>query len=559
MLKKWWHDLTQRNRSSGIIIPLQKTFAHQQESLVLTPGQADTKSSSPEQVLAKLNAIFGTSLDINYGSLRSRLQSFIKQDLDFGAIYARLRSCWPRDRDHIDARDDAVKLENGFVEAKRRGASDVRHRKASTGVQTINAPHSIKPRRLWDLYANRVVPYHYSYGTQQDAPVWAISHSWTDNMHHLEGRLLTSVNGREWRIPLPHDVNLEAVRTELLNLEAEYAWLDVLCIRQASSDPAKEVMRKSEWMVDLPTVGAVFDRYAHRVVQYMNGLGRAFEPFGWDEDRHLLNRVWALQETQADSVIGGIPEWIRDPHDAINVFTLERFGERLKSLSDFEAIRSGTEMVSVRDFTHIVNAIKRMKSANPIDKVFVVAMILCQERLPLYRENISAEEAWTICVENLPSSLLGVFLFKSPIPGNGVATWRPSWNQLLASGALELYNDLPFVFIPGLVLSVRPDGKASYLGPVVEAHFTPNSHTGHPKGEVIIGSGSLKEVRCVKLLGNHSLPKDDYYFVGEGYELTWLVCLKTKEGFFRKVAVVTTANGTRLGGFDKKYEHCVFV
>ncbi len=31
---------------------------------------------------------------------------------------------------------------------------------------------------------------------------------------------------------MPKDANLDLIRIEMLNLGAEYAWLDVLCLRQ---------------------------------------------------------------------------------------------------------------------------------------------------------------------------------------------------------------------------------------------------------------------------------------------------------------------------------------
>ena len=53
-------------------------------------------------------------------------------------------------------------------------------------------------------------------------------------------KLITDVNAREWPVPLPHDVTLEDVRNQLLDLEAEFVWLDVLCLRQASDYPDPE-------------------------------------------------------------------------------------------------------------------------------------------------------------------------------------------------------------------------------------------------------------------------------------------------------------------------------
>ncbi len=57
-----------------------------------------------------------------------------------------------------------------------------------------------------------------------------ISHAWM----HKDDRvnMWTPINGREWPVPIPKDANLDLIRIEMLNLGAEYVWLDVLCLRQ---------------------------------------------------------------------------------------------------------------------------------------------------------------------------------------------------------------------------------------------------------------------------------------------------------------------------------------
>lgn len=258
---------------------------------ILTPEQADVVYSTPEQVMTLLNKIFGTYLKFNLSAspLRDLLNSSVEKKIDFGTIYALIRSSWKS----TTSSEEEVLQGVSFVE--QHGQSDTRTRDEAVHGQTIVNPTKIKPRRLWDLYANRIIPYHYSYSRwhsfvsegPDNYPFWAITHSWMHEMDKLEGRLDTSVNGFEWPVPIPADVTLEAVRAELLNLGAKYAWVDVLCLRQKSLCTAKEAEREEEWKVDLPTIGVVFYKHAHRVVQYMNGLGRALEPSGWDHNsRH---------------------------------------------------------------------------------------------------------------------------------------------------------------------------------------------------------------------------------------------------------------------------------
>ncbi len=62
---------------------------------------------------------------------------------------------------------------------------------------------------------------------------------------------MTPINGYEWPVPMPKDANLDLIRIEMLNLGAEYAWLDVLCLRQEGGKGKH--LRVEEWKLDVPT------------------------------------------------------------------------------------------------------------------------------------------------------------------------------------------------------------------------------------------------------------------------------------------------------------------
>lgn len=98
--------------------------------------------------------------------------------------------------------------------------------KALDNNQIVN-PH-VPPRHVWDLYSNRVVP-HWIILHEHWSNIWAISHAWKDEEDQPE--IWTDINGREWPVPIPKDANLDLIRIEMLNLGAEYVWLDVLCLR----------------------------------------------------------------------------------------------------------------------------------------------------------------------------------------------------------------------------------------------------------------------------------------------------------------------------------------
>ncbi len=75
------------------------------------------------------------------------------------------------------------------------------------------------PRRMWDLEANRVVPYWVARKDKDGSPdIWGISHAWMDNKER--GDVMTPINGYKWPVPIPKDANLDLIHIEMLNLGA---------------------------------------------------------------------------------------------------------------------------------------------------------------------------------------------------------------------------------------------------------------------------------------------------------------------------------------------------
>ncbi|EJD50325.1 hypothetical protein AURDEDRAFT_160230 [Auricularia subglabra TFB-10046 SS5] len=185
------------------------------------------------------------------------LERWIRHGYDFGSIYARVRYGRDLFPDHgID--DSARRL--SALETRRSSALD-------PATNSIVDPH-LPPRRIWDLVSNRVLLHD---GTARlDG---AISHSWVAPAQRQHVRTL--VNNYEWPVPIPCDTTLERVRIELLNLERNCVWLDVLCLRQEGA-PDKESIRRDEWTIDVPTIGAVYHGTAF-VIHYYSGLGRPFK------------------------------------------------------------------------------------------------------------------------------------------------------------------------------------------------------------------------------------------------------------------------------------------
>ncbi len=122
----------------------------------------------------------------------------------------------------------------------------------------------VPPRRVWDLYANRVIPCWVACKRP-----WGISHAWVDEKDRKE--VWMPINGYEWPVLMPKDANLDLIHIEMLNYGAKYAWLDVLCLRQEGGK--NEDLCSEEWKLDVPTIGLVYEK-ADRMVCYLNGLGR---------------------------------------------------------------------------------------------------------------------------------------------------------------------------------------------------------------------------------------------------------------------------------------------
>ncbi|KAK0214304.1 hypothetical protein IW262DRAFT_1278936 [Armillaria fumosa] len=106
-------------------------------------------------------------------------------------------------------------------------------------------------------------------------------------------------------VPMPKDADLNLIRIEMLNFGAEYARLDVLCLRQKAraedppSSPSqeewghREVLRREEWKVDLPTIGWVYHK-GEKVVYYFSGLGLplSFKRGDFESERSWFNGAW---------------------------------------------------------------------------------------------------------------------------------------------------------------------------------------------------------------------------------------------------------------------------
>ncbi len=266
-------------------IPVAKQKSYTGRKPVISSSVTNTLCANLGVVglLEKLNIILGTSYTLKMRSLYSVLEAYIMKDYDFGTAFSYLPPFWYNDLTNIE-----VKLHI-------REAWDQQMRE-DVLVNNKIITRLLPPRRVWDLYSNWVAPWWVTHAHPQ-----AISHVWMkeeDCMH-----VHTPINGCEWPVPMPRDANLDLICIEMPNNSTEYAWLDVLCLRQVGG--RGEDLRAEEWQVDVPTIGRVY--LWLEVVCYLSGLGRPFslKENDLESDTCWFRRAWTLQETQCGMTIGG--------------------------------------------------------------------------------------------------------------------------------------------------------------------------------------------------------------------------------------------------------------
>ncbi|KAK0499313.1 hypothetical protein EDD18DRAFT_1281518 [Armillaria luteobubalina] len=465
-------------------------------------------------MLEVLNILLGTSYTLNE-SIISLLNSYVTQNLDFGTAYAHLRQHW----------HDVATIEEKL---RHREVEDLEMRRNVLADGRITK-RNVPPRRVWDLYANRVVPYWVTC----DEP-WAISHAWVDEKDRVN--VMTSINGREWPVPLPKDANLDLIRIEMLNLTSHgYVWLDVLCLRQESE--TNDDLRFDEWELDVPTIGSVYERAYSCVVYYFNGLGRPLhlKPDYFKSDRCWFRRAWTLQEITAyPAIIGG-----ETGKDDMDKHIQRRFNKRLSSLQRMR--RSASILEFVFEMKHRV-------STKPLDKVAGLAYLLQTNSIPIYDTKRSPADAWEVLVDVMHPSFQAVLLFVYPEPGNRSSYWRPSWDQVMTNKALaprttgylgrvDWKEYLDADYYRGYIIE---SGNVRGLGEVPK-RLKPRH------GEVVFKDAN-GATRTLKVIADHLYPIPNGFYTLLGcYGMhsnpdRWVVGQRRPNGMFEKWSVIRLAD-----------------
>ncbi|KAK0479162.1 hypothetical protein IW261DRAFT_1399540 [Armillaria novae-zelandiae] len=398
-----------------LTIPVLKQRSYTGNKCVISSALADTGCADlgVDGVLKRLNATLGTSYSLGSKvlslwrkpTLRSILKPYVARNDDFGTVYSHLRRFWYSD--DVAETEHALRVEE----------EEDREMRKNLLVDGMITASEVAPRRVWDLCANRVVPSWIVYGASRwwwGSPVWGISHAWVDENDRMS--VTTPINGKEWPVPMPKDANLNLIRIEMLNHGAQYAWLDVLCLRQKGGKG--EYLRLEEWKLDVPTIGFVYAS-APRVVCYFNGLGRPLHLTAgyFKSERCWFRRAWTLQEININPIIDG-----ETGDDIAEDEVQKKFYERLARWGPIQGPMSVLELAS---------EMRNRVSSGPLDKVAGLAYLLNPPCIPIYDVKMSDADAWEVLMDVMFPRYRSELFVCFPEPGNGRKYWRPSWQQIL--------------------------------------------------------------------------------------------------------------------------------
>ena len=412
----------------------------------------------PSTLLTWINTLFETNISLS-PAVENCLSEFTDDNCDLGEIYGYLRPWMPNVLDEKDFAGLSAII-------RERAQKDFEFRAAAIRSDGINP--RVPPRRIWDLYANRVLPYHALAPNplgDKFIPnnVWAVSHVWKPA--NQRKTVHSPINRNSWGIPMPARANLNELRNELLTVGAEYIWLDVLCMRlydRAHLD--SNDLRKKEWKLDLPTIGYIFQEDSDRpVVVYFNGLGIPFHdgPVDPDDSSHWLNRGWSLQEFPCRIIPGGLST-------KVNAIDLRTFAPNETTASPswashqfLEALMAAWPQQIAYPFAEeeitLERAIIHANSRNytyPIDKAVSLAYLLRCPVIPNMTPSHDADpnEYWKLLVQSISGRMRTELLFSYfPSMSPERTSWYPSWEQVVAGARFRRPEN------------VKPDEDVQYL------------------------------------------------------------------------------------------------
>ncbi|PBK62317.1 hypothetical protein ARMSODRAFT_1024926 [Armillaria solidipes] len=477
-------------------IPVLKQRSYTGNQPVISSALAGTPCADLDidGVLEKLNAILGTSYSLRskilhllgIPTLHSILKPYVARNDDFGTVYAHLRPYWYHQ--NVAAIQHELRTHEEWDREMRR--------KVLVHDRIIR--RDVPPRRVWDLYANRVVPY------------W-------DRVD-----VMTPINGYEWPVPMPKDANLDLIRIEMLNLMrddettiTEYAWLDVLCLRQEGRK--NEHLRKDEWKLDVPMIGFVYGTHKP-VVCYFNGLGWPLHLTAddFESDRCWFRRAWTLQEITKNPIIGGQTE---------------------DDVMEQEVLEFASEM-------------QNRISTKPLDKVAGLVHLLWTEPIPIYDAEQSEADAWDVLTHAMCDQFRAELFFFYPQPGDGRKCWRPSWKQVMMNKFIALDPDLCLHVV---YTTEDPDvdwhDGCHIVGDVQGLAEVPKE--GKPRQGELVFKDPTRSPHTFKIVADHAYPIPDgtYTLLGSSVYASshyWVVGQLREDEKFEKLSIFHLADDEQV-------------
>ncbi|KAK0473027.1 hypothetical protein IW261DRAFT_1343009 [Armillaria novae-zelandiae] len=380
---------------SSIVVPLQHEYTSKKP--VIPSSLANTLCAflGVQGLLDQLNTTLGTSCSLDNPFLSFVLEDCIEDSWDFGLAYSYLHQIW-----YID--DWSIVKEVLWWWSNE---DEKKRREALIGDRIVRP--QFPPRHVWDLYSN-----------------WPISHAWVDKKDRTA--VWMPINGYEWPVPIPKDADLNLIHIEMLNLGAEYMWLDVLGLRQEGRP--REDLHVEEWRLDVPIIGAVY--FDVDVVFYLSGLGRPLmlNEGDLDSDRSWFRCAWMLQEVGEEWVIAGdtpdglLPAECKDGEYATELLT--RFHKKLEDTNNLCQVDD--TLVQMR----------MQVSMNPVDKIMGLAFVMAMQWIPAYSESVSLEHAWTALMDLMSVWHQAQLFFLCAELGDAGPKWWPSWHQVMTKPLL---------------------------------------------------------------------------------------------------------------------------
>lgn len=490
------------------VVPLQRIHVGPR-AIPNNIADIPTHTITSSHLLAILNFILGSEYTFDSRAKLEDLIDHIKNTTrDVGEAYGTLRTWW-----------FAEDLSSVRHMMEMREADIARHRQHAIKGSCIHKSR-IPPRRIWDLYSNRILSSAVmplpegEYEYDEDSTVlnyWTVSHSWVAEEERLE--VWTKVNAELWPVPLPRATTLEHIRVELLNMGAEYVWLDVLCLRQHGK-PEYEAVREEEWKLDVPTIGYAYSEPFRPCITYFNGLGLPLDTslHVLQSERHWFNRVWTMQEA--------VEQWLPGGLTGEPLIDGTSFFARLENLI-------GEMWLPGKQF-EVAQNLKARYCTNALDRIASLAYHLRCGTLPLYRENIPEEDAWRSLLKHMHKWFRTHFFLQYAVdtPFGLWVTWKgflesrpalPTWHL----GASGLGDEGCLVLQDSAVLYTDAPGSYYHSGRLVgPCHFAqplPTNRTEPPQLLSIVLEGVSKPVR-IRCHGLHGvfLPNISYMLVGIG-------------------------------------------